>query len=207
MLKATGGTPGDPINRGLLAAGTDLVAVVDGCAPDTDRWLGSLAALMVGPCGTDVAAVGGVIVRADGRIESAGIHVGGQAGSGPVHDGHLLGIDNSGPLGRFLISREVGALSMGCVLLRRDAVLKVGGVHPTLTGIEAAADLGCKLIAAGHRVVWTPVVRAERVGRDVCPDEPGTPATEEFRRRWALHLNRDPFAPAGPALGRHPAVT
>jgi O-antigen biosynthesis protein len=190
------------INRGILAAGTALVAVVDGVAPLTPGWLAALAALATGPASADVAAVGGMMLRADGRIESAGIHVGGGA---PVHDGHLLATDNAGPFGRFLITREVGALSFACVLLRREAVLDVGGLHTALSGIEADADLGCKLQAAGHRVLWTPRVQARRLGVDnPASATQGRSASEGFRRRWTRQMARDPFDPAGPALGRDP---
>jgi len=192
---------GDLVNCGLLASDTELCAVVDGVVPTGSEWLGSLVALASGPTDEDVAAVGALVVRADGRIESAGINLSGA----PVHDGHLLNSDHGGPFGRFLITREVGAVSMACGLVRRNAVIDVGGFNPELWGIEADADLGCKLNAAGHRVVWTPTVQARRLGSD----GGGSPAAEaamsdQFRRRWAGVLARDPFDPSGPAIGRDP---
>jgi len=192
---------GDLVNRGLLAADTELCAVVDGVVPTGSQWLEALVALASGPTDEDVAAVGALVVRADGRIESAGINFTGV----PVHDGHLLEADNGGPFGRFLINREVGAVSMACGLVRRNAVIDVGGFNPELWGIEADADLGCKLNAAGHRVVWTPSVQARRVGGDGGDNPVGEAAvSDQFHRRWARVLARDPFDPAGPARGREP---
>jgi glycosyltransferase involved in cell wall biosynthesis len=164
-------------------------------------WLRELVAHALRP---EVGAVGARLLYPSGRVQHAGIVLGG----GP--DGvaaHLLAgapRDAPGPGAALWLEREVGAVTGACLAVRRASYLAVGGMdEANLPVAYNDVDLCLRLRAAGLRIVWTPFAelihhesatraqdtdpaRAARLRRDAA----------FMRARWGAALLDDPFCNA-----------
>jgi hypothetical protein len=90
--------------------------------------------------------------------------------------------------GQFALPRNVAAVSLDCLAVRRDAFVAAGGLTAS-AGDFADVDLCLRLAARGLRTVWTPQARL-RYARP--PREPGAGAAW-MRQRWRDELAADPY--------------
>lgn len=87
-----------------------------------------------------------------------------------------------------VIPQNVSAVSFGCVMLRRDAYERVGGMDESLRGIYRDADYCFRLQEAGFGVAVTPeVVAICALGQDGAADEDGR---RRFAKKHAKKLER-----------------
>ena len=59
-----------------------------------------------------------------------------------------------------VIPKQVSAISFGCVMIKREALIKAGGAAEELSGTYADADICFRLQKSGYRVIVVPDVTA-----------------------------------------------
>jgi glycosyltransferase involved in cell wall biosynthesis/GT2 family glycosyltransferase len=142
-------------NAALSSAGADAVLFIDGTLELAPGALN--AALRRLQSDPGIGAVGGKVLRAHGRLESAGGIVWRDAAT----SGYLRDASPLAPDANFV--REVDSLS-GVLLLRGEVLNRIEGFDDALP-IEggAVADLCLRITEAGFRVVYDPAVAATRL--------------------------------------------
>jgi GT2 family glycosyltransferase len=158
-------------------------------------WLGAL----VGEALRDrVAAVGALLLYANGRIQHAGCILGAGGVAAHAYHGWLSG--TSGYHGRALLAQDVSAVTAACMLVKRAEFLAVGGFDEELAVAYNDVDLCLRLRKAGRRIVWTPAaslrhkegasLRRHYVGETRAEWARGS---ELMQRRWGDQLLADPY--------------
>jgi glycosyltransferase involved in cell wall biosynthesis len=147
--------PGREANR-AAARGEDEFIVVLGeqtevVEPD---WIEQLLLFAEMP---GVGAVGPTLVDPAGRISAAGIAIGLYDPAVPVMRGFEQSAD--GYYGSLSCAREVSAVGMGCLMVRRSLFEEVGGFEEAYSRQFQDFDLCLKLRAAGASVICTPTPR------------------------------------------------
>jgi len=100
-----------------------------------------------------VGAVGPTVLHPDGRVSAAGVATGLYDPAAPVMRGFEAGGD--GYYGSLSCAREVAALGMECLLVRRSFFERVGGFEEAYSRQFQAPDLCMKLRELGLSVVCT----------------------------------------------------
>ena len=137
----------------------------------------------------EVAAVGGKLVSADGRIQQVGLVLGLGGTTGSAFAGYPG--SPGGPMERLWGERNCTALSSQCLMLRRETFMEAGGftVDP-LMAPWADVDLCLRLQQAGYLNVWTPNAR---LSLDRAPAVGASSEQEEaLYERWLPQLVNDP---------------
>jgi O-antigen biosynthesis protein len=104
-----------------------------------------------------VGAVGPTLVHPDGRVSAAGIAIGLYDPAVPAMRGFEGGGD--GYYGSLSVAREVSAVGMECMLVRRSHFDRVGGFEESYSRQFQGHDLCMKLRAHGGSVVCAPTPR------------------------------------------------
>lgn len=177
----------DKCNVGVVHSNGDIVLMLnDDTEIDTPDWLEVIVGFLQDE---NVAMVGPLTVLEDGRVQSAG------HGNNTLP--HNLGagdlIDSPGHFGERLISREISGVTGACLAMRRDCYFELGGMSTTLPHSFNDVDLAFKALAAGYRIIWTPLAKIyhfESLSRDprVRPEE-----LEQLSNRWETYFNRDSY--------------
>jgi len=170
----------ESINLGLLPARHDAVLLLNDdtelsvteVSDDTelsvagDRvnsdWLDHLLGHLSDPT---VAAVGALLLYPDRTVQHAGMII---DDAFPLHCFVGRTVDELATLGGD-IPRDMIAVTAACMLVRRSAVMAVGGLCEKLPGSFNDVDLCLKLRRHGHRVVFEPaaqLVHLESASRD-----------------------------------------
>jgi len=102
-----------------------------------------------------VGAVGPTLLRPDGRVSASGFAIGLADPATPVMRGFEA--DSDGYYGALCCAREVSALGIGCMLVRRSLFERVGGFEEAYSRQFADHDLCLKLREAGASVICAPV--------------------------------------------------
>ena len=166
------------------------------------RWLDELVSLAARP---GVGIVGAKLLFADGRVQHGGIRLGmGEFRGTPHVAGHLglfLRADDPSYMGDQAITRDVGAVTAACMMVRREAYEAVGGMDEARLPVAFNdVDLCLRVREAGWRVLYAPHAtlhhlesatrgsdakgeKLERFARDV----------RAMRERWGERLDDDPF--------------
>jgi GT2 family glycosyltransferase len=159
------------------------------------NWLGAL----VGEALRDrVAAVGALLLYANGRIQHAGCILG--AGGVAAHTYHGWPSGTSGYHGRALVAQDVSAVTAACMLVKRAEFLAVGGFDEKLAVAYNDVDLCLRLRSAGRRIVWTPAaLLRHKEGASLRRHYAGETrdawarGAELMHRRWGDQLLADPY--------------
>jgi glycosyltransferase involved in cell wall biosynthesis len=104
-----------------------------------------------------VGAVGPTLVRPDGRVSAAGFAIGLYDPAAPVMEG--FDAEGDGYYGALACAREVSAVGMECMLVRRSLFERVGGFEESYSRQFQGQDLCLKLLEAGATTICTPVPR------------------------------------------------
>jgi O-antigen biosynthesis protein len=104
-----------------------------------------------------VGAVGPTLLHPDGRVSAAGIAVGLYDPAVPVLRGFEA--DGDGYYGSLSCAREVAAVGMDCLLVRRSLFERVGGFEEAYSRQFQGPDLCMKLRELGLSVVCAPAPR------------------------------------------------
>jgi O-antigen biosynthesis protein len=128
-------------------------------------WIGQLLTYAAMP---GVGAVGPTLLHPDGRVSASGYAIGLADPATPVMRGFEAETD--GYYGTLCCAREVSALGIGCILVRRSLFEAVGGFEESYSRQFADHDLCLKLRDAGASVITVPA-------------PPAVDRTTEARRR------------------------
>lgn len=103
----------------------------------------------------DVGAVGARLLYPDGRIQHAGVILGGGGVAAHAHKG--LPRTNHGYFSRAILAQELSAVTAACMLVRRKAYLEAGGFDEEhLTVAFNDVDFCLRLHQHGYRIIYTP---------------------------------------------------
>ena len=180
------------------AAGEIIVFVNNDIDVIDGGWLREMVSLAVRP---ETGAVGAKLLYADGRMQHAGIvlGVGGHAVAG--HYGYLIGGQEVGHFGQYILTREVSAVTAACLAMRKDVFVAVGGLDAENLPVSYNdVDLCLRIREHGLRVVWTPFAELYHLesasrGDGQAPDQLARASREReyMRTRWGTVLDADPF--------------
>lgn len=156
------------------------------------HWLQEMAGLFIR---REVGAVGSLILRKDGSVESAGLVTGGRGLMSNAFKGEM---QNSDLYFCFIqCTRNVSALSSLCLMVSKDVFLSVGGFdHLNTPIIHAAADLCFRIRQKGYFLVYTPFARVKNLQDITNINESGQISVKEdlyLLRRWPSYIANDPY--------------
>ncbi len=104
-----------------------------------------------------VGAVAPTLTRPDGLVEAAGVAIGLYDPAVPVLRGHTA--DGDGYYGSLSCAREVSAVGMECLLVRRSAFEQAGGFEEAYSREHQSHDLSMRLAEGALSSVCVPVPR------------------------------------------------
>ena len=136
------------------AGGAVLVFLNNDTRAFSPDWLDELSMWAQRP---EVGAVGGKLLRPDGRIQHAGVILGLTGFAGHIFGG--LPENQSGIFGRAEWYRDLLAVTGACLAIRRQTFEQAGGFDEKLSLCGNDVALCLRLRAAGLRVVYNPFVR------------------------------------------------
>jgi GT2 family glycosyltransferase len=170
------------------ATGDHLLFVHADVEPSAAGWLDALLEFSQQP---PIGAVAPFLIRRDGTIDHAGLVL----GTGEIATSAFAGepATTRGHLSNALDVRNCAALSGACLLTRRDAFDRVGGLDLQLPPGLAAVDYSMRLREGGLRLVVTPHARLWRGRASGRVIENDPVARARLRVRWRDQLDRDPF--------------
>jgi GT2 family glycosyltransferase len=154
--------PGDTFNLGrsanlgaARAAGEWLVFLGEEIEVTQADWIQLLLSHAEVP---GVGAVGPTLTRPDGRLDAAGVAIGLYDPVVPVMRGFRA--DADGYYGSLSCAREVSALGMECMLVRRSTFERAGGFEEAYSRQHQGHDLCMRLAELGLSSVCTPAPSA-----------------------------------------------
>lgn len=115
-------------------------------------WLEVLAGYLEEP---DVAIVGPMLLLEHQTIQSAG-H---SNNPSPHNFRNGWSLNHPGEFGELVVARECEGVTGACLLVRRCAFNKVGGMSSIYPKSFNDVDLCYKLLECGYRIIWTPYTR------------------------------------------------
>lgn len=141
----------EKVNHGVLAASGEFVLILnDDVEVITPDWIQSMLALAQLP---GAGMVGGMLYYEDDTIQHAG-HAYWEG------DASHIGLDtprgDAGPLGGYLVEREVVGVTAACALMPKSVFVEVGGFSHLLPGNFNDVDLCMKTTWRGFTIYWTP---------------------------------------------------
>lgn len=138
---------------------------------------------------SEVGAVGGKLLSADGKVRHAGFLLGLCGPAGRAFEG--ASFDDPGYMQRLQVEQNYSALSGECLMIHREVFQQVGGFDEApLLARWADVDLCLRLQQAGYLNVWTPRVQ---LLMDAPPEVAPTAAQDDaLYERWLPVMARDP---------------
>lgn len=138
---------------------------------------------------SEVGAVGGKLLSADGKVRHAGFLLGLCGPAGHAFEG--ASFDDPGYMQRLQVEQNYSALSGECLMIHREVFQQVGGFDEApLLSRWADVDLCLRLQQAGYLNVWTPRVQ---LLMDAPPEVAPTAAQDDaIYERWLPVMARDP---------------
>ena len=133
------------------ARGEFLLLLDDDVVPLHPEWLDALLDEVIAD---DVGIVGARLLFPDGRLQHAGV----MPGLSGVADFPWLGsgLNDAGPNGVLLHSREVPASSGSCMLIRKSLFDRLDGFDESFRAGFGDFDFCLRAAAMGFRTIWTP---------------------------------------------------
>lgn len=170
----------------MLSNGEHVLLLNDDTEIIDDNWLEVLLSYMEEP---DVAMVGPMLVLEDGRIQSAG------HSNTPIPHNFRTGqsINGPGEFGILTIARECSGVTGACALIRRSAYEEVGGMSLVFPKAFNDVDFAYKLLDAGYRIIWTPVIRLFHFETASRPAGVESSEVELLYGRWQRKFDHDPY--------------
>ncbi|MBK1662445.1 glycosyltransferase, partial [Paracraurococcus ruber] len=178
------------------ATGDILLFLNDDTRMLTDGWDRILRRLLAEP---EVGAVGARLLYEDRTIQHAGVLCGLEGLVG--HDGVGAAAEAPGPLGRWQVPRQAGAVTGAFLACRRAAFDAVGGFDAQALPVSFNdVDLCLKLRAAGLAVLYEPRIALLHYESKSRGHDDADPAKQEraeaeqarLRERWGEALLLDP---------------
>lgn len=182
-------------NRAAHEANGDYLCLlnndVEVISPD---WLNEMVSLAAQPGN---GAVGARLWYPNDTVQHAGVLVGLGGVGGHVNLGARRG--QAGYFGRAVVSQNMTAVTAACLVVRKEAYERVGGLNTDLKVAYNDVDFCLRLVEAGYRNVWTPHAElyhhesASR-GSDMEPEKRARFVAEArwMQAKWGTVLDRDP---------------
>jgi GT2 family glycosyltransferase len=158
-------------------------------------WLGEMVSQALQP---GVGAVGARLIYPDGRIQHAGVILGGGGVAAHAHKG--LPRSNHGYFSRAILAQDLSAVTAACMLVRRSIYLEIGGFDEDHLKIAFNdVDFCLRLRQHGYRIVYTPyaeLYHAESASRGledtVAKSDRFEAEIKYMRDKWGEALLKDP---------------
>jgi GT2 family glycosyltransferase len=133
--------------------------------------------------------VGPMLVLEDGRIQSAG------HSNTPIPHNFRTGqsINGPGEFGVLAVARECSGVTGACALIRRSSYDAVGGMSLVFPKAFNDVDLAFKLLDAGQRIIWTPVIRLFHFETASRPKAVESSEVELLHDRWQRKFDNDRY--------------
>lgn len=184
-------------NAAVLEAKGEFIGLINNdIEVITPDWLSEMVSIALRE---GVGAVGARLWYSDHKLQHGGVIVGLGGVAGHAH--HSLTNEQSGYLGRALITQVFSAVTAACLIVKKSLYHSVNGLDETnLTVAFNDVDFCLKLQAAGYRNVWTPFAELyhhESVSRGY-EDTPEKKARFErevlfMQEKWGDQLKHDPY--------------
>lgn len=191
VVEVPDGSAPSTANHLAAAAGTDLILFFGcGLVPLEADWLDTLIRHAARP---GIGAVGGRVIAPDGSLRDGMIRLGQMGVAAMPFTGVSAGYTGNG--GELHLEQNCSAVSMQCLMIRREQFLAVGGFAATrYAARHADVDLCLRLGEQQRRIVWTPfstvVAPAPRPELSFGPPEPeDAPLLED----WLARISIDPY--------------
>ncbi|MBI6954776.1 MULTISPECIES: glycosyltransferase [unclassified Pseudomonas] len=179
-------------NEGSVHARGDYLLLLDaGCVLFEPQWLSELLQLGQRP---EVGMVGPKLFDNSGTVVSAGLVLGMQATAASPFLG--CPVNEGGYMNRLSLVQNWSALSLDCLLVRRELFAELGGLDTAALQVSLHdADLCLRARAAGYLSVWTPFARVAKLGAQAV--EESSPRSWQDDRdalyaRWLAWVANDP---------------
>ncbi|MBD0274620.1 MAG: glycosyltransferase, partial [Acetobacteraceae bacterium] len=185
------------VNNKAIAdtAGEHVLLLNDDVAPIEPDWLDAMAAHLADPA---VGAVGAKLLYPGGTVQHGGVIMGMGGLCDHAHR-HLDG-DAPGYAWRAVLAQELSAVTGACMLVRRRALERVGGLDESYPSAFNDVDLCLRVREAGYSVVFAPeAVLHHHELRTYGSHYAGERArfhereVARMRVRWAGVIAEDPF--------------
>lgn len=138
---------------------------------------------------SEVGAVGGKLLSADGKVRHAGFLLGLCGPAGRAFEG--ASFDDPGYMQRLQVEQNYSALSGECLMIHREVFQQVGGFDEApLLARWADVDLCLRLQQAGYLNVWTP--RVQLLMDAPAEVAPTVAEDDAIYERWLPVMARDP---------------
>jgi len=138
---------------------------------------------------SEVGAVGGKLLSADGKVRHAGFLLGLCGPAGRAFEG--ASFDDPGYMQRLQVEQNYSALSGECLMIHREVFQQVGGFDEApLLARWADVDLCLRLQQAGYLNVWTP--RVQLLMDAPLEVAPTAAQDDAIYERWLPVMARDP---------------
>ncbi len=185
-----------------VARGEALVFLNDDIEAQDEGWLEELLRWAWRP---EVGVAGGLLRRADGSVQHAGVAFG--LGGLAAHPFEGAREDTPGPLGRICWYRDWLAVTGACQVMRREVFDRLGGFDESFGALFSDIDFCLRARQSGLRTVFTPFASllhhhgSTRGGDDLMPPHDFLVALDRF---GAVLAKGDPFF--NPNLSRWSAL-
>lgn len=148
---------------------------------------------------SDVGAVGAMLYYPDDTIQHAGVVVGLGGGAGHSHKGYPRG--SVGYVHRLTIAQNYSACTAACLMVKKEAWDKVGGLDEKFVVAFNDVDFCLRLREAGYLIVFTPYAElyhyeSKSRGYETTPEKKARFAREKqmLQSRWKKIMEEgDPF--------------
>jgi GT2 family glycosyltransferase len=178
------------VNLGVAASTGSVVLLLNNDVVATHE--GWLEEMLQHALRDDVGAVGALLLHEDGRVQHAGVVVGGNGTA--EHAFREWPSEAPGYLGLLRAQRRVSAVTAACMMVRREVYVETGGFDEVDLPVDLNdIDFCLRLGERGLACVWTPFARllhAEGASRSRGVDQARTAATraqqQAFLGRWAV---------------------
>lgn len=158
----------------------------------TSEWLIEMAGFTIQQ---EIGVVGAKLLYADGSIIGGGFILGGKKLVNSAHQGFPA--DVSGNMGRNQLVGNFSAVSISCMMVRREVFDSVGGFDSAnLPNRLYDVDFCLRLRKLGYRIVFTPFAELMKTGKNIKLNLEKPPSAKEmlyFSEKWREVIERDPF--------------
>jgi GT2 family glycosyltransferase len=178
------------INAGVEAsAGDHLLFFNDDLEVISDEWL---SAMIEYSQEREIGAVGAKLLYPDGRLQHIGMVLG--VAGVAAHAFHQHPGVSPGYAGSAVMVRNYSAVTAACLMTRRAIFDQVGPFDERFPVDFNDVDYCLRVQRAGYRVVFTPWAQLyHHESASFGLRRHDLSVLEEFRRRWADRIDRDPY--------------
>ena len=179
----------EKINAGAVHSGGEHVLLLnDDIEVGTPDWIERMVMYSSIP---DVAAVGGLLLLEDGRIQHAGVGFEGGLPGHPYY-GYYRGVP--GYANAVRIARDLLAVTGACMMTRRDVFEEVGGLSTTFPVNYNDVDYCLKQVERGRRVVYDPDLVMTHFESSSRSSDVAEWEKAQLLRRWAPLTTANPYS-------------